>query len=58
MNNIEQGAAFARDLEALVNRYRREFDLTYAQIIGFLHMEAYVMCAECSRLGIDNEESD
>lgn len=34
----EQQEAFCNDLTALVGRYRQEFDLTYASIIGCIEV--------------------
>ena len=36
MKQEEQSMAFAEDLEALINRYVDEFDLTYESFIGVL----------------------
>ena len=46
MTDHEQIIAFSNDLDALVNRYRVEFDMTYAAVIGVLHMRAHTLCAE------------
>lgn len=48
MNDKQQIQAFADDLDNLIERYRREFDLSYAGVVGALHMKAYIMCKEAS----------
>lgn len=55
MSEKEQIEAFADDLDRLVDRYRREFDLSYASVIGTLNMKAHLLCAEAGR-GDVNEE--
>lgn len=46
MNHTEQITAFADDIDRLVERYRNEFDLTYASVIGVLFMKAHLLCNE------------
>lgn len=46
MNPQDQTFAFGDDLDKLVERYRSEFDITYAQIVGVLFMKAHLMCRE------------
>jgi hypothetical protein len=48
MDDKEQTKAFAGDLDALVERYRSEFDLTYAVVIGVLYLKAHMMAEEAS----------
>ncbi len=38
MNQLDQIDCFACDIDALINRYRREFDLSVASVIGVLEM--------------------
>ena len=38
MSDAEQTRAFISDISAVVDRYRAEFDITYAQVIGGLEM--------------------
>jgi len=38
MDYSEQTAAFCGDLERLIDRYGKEFDLTYATVIGVLNL--------------------
>lgn len=54
MTDKEQTQAFADDLDRLVERYRSEFELTYAAVVGALHMKAHLMCAEAK----DKAEED
>lgn len=48
MSDKEQTDAFADDLDKLVERYRLEFEITYAIVIGALHLKAHLMCAEAA----------
>jgi len=38
MNQSEQISAFSNDLEALIERYGSEFDLTYASVLGVIEL--------------------
>ncbi len=46
MSDKEQLDAFADDLEALVNRYRSEFDLTVGAVVGALEIQKHALIAE------------
>lgn len=46
MDDKQQIFAFADDLDRLVDRYRSEFDLTYAAVVGILFMKAQLLCGE------------
>jgi hypothetical protein len=48
MNQQEQTKAFADDLDRLVERYRSEFDLTYASAVGTLNMKIHTLCSEAA----------
>lgn len=48
MSEKEQIAHFANELDALVDRYRSEYDMTYAGIVGTLQMKVFGMCKEAS----------
>lgn len=37
---------FANDLDAMVDRYRAEYDLTYADVIGALTIKIHLLCME------------
>ena len=41
MTQADQPEAFAADLEQLMLRYFLEFDLTYASMIGVLHIATH-----------------
>lgn len=49
MDTNEQTDAFANELDALVDRFRSEFDLTYAVVVGVLHMKAHLLCVEAAK---------
>lgn len=46
MTPNQQITAFSDDLDNLVDRYRREFDLSYAAVVGVFFMKAHLLCAE------------
>ena len=46
MSGKEQIDAFASDLDKLIERYRLEFELTYAAVIGVLFLKAHLLCDE------------
>lgn len=46
MDAKEQTEHFANDLDALVERYRSEYEITYAQVVGALQMKIHLLCAE------------
>lgn len=46
MDETEQIIAFENELEALVHRYRHEFNMHYASVIGVLHIQAHVLTRE------------
>ena len=46
MSRIQQVAAFANDLDNLIDRYEQEFDLTYVEVIGVLHLKTHLMCRD------------
>lgn len=46
MTDKEQTDAFANDLDKLVERYRQEFDMSYAQVVGTLEMKVHLLCDE------------
>lgn len=49
MTNNEQTNAFADDIDKLIERYRQEFEMTYAQIVGVLHMKSWLLRDEASQ---------
>jgi hypothetical protein len=44
----EQQTAFAGDLDKLVARYRAEFQMSYASVIGCLHLMAAMLAIEAN----------
>lgn len=42
----KQVQQFADELDRLVERFRAEYDLSYAAVVGTLHMKANLMCSE------------
>ncbi len=51
MTDQEQQFHFADELDKLVDRFRQEYDVSYASIIGTLHMKAHLICAEAAERG-------
>lgn len=58
MSDSEQTKAFADELDNLVERYRSEFDITFAQVVGVLHMKAFLLCEEASNRDPDEDEPE
>jgi hypothetical protein len=48
VSDKEQIFQFGDELDRLVNRFRAEYDLSYAAIVGTLHMKAHLLCAEAA----------
>lgn len=48
MSEKEQIDRFCAELDALIHRYRSEYDITYSSVIGCLHMTAHDLCVEAS----------
>lgn len=46
MTDREQTDNFASELDLLIDRYRREYDLTYAQVIGVMQIKICLLCTE------------
>lgn len=58
MPPTDQTAHFANDLERLINRYRDEYDITYAQLVGVLHIQSHLLCREAERLADDAQNGE
>jgi len=48
MTEKEQIGKFADDVDKLVDRYRAEFDLSYAAVVGALTMKVHLLCEEAA----------
>lgn len=57
MDDKQQVAAFSDDVDRLVNRYRDEFDMTYAAAVGVLFMKAQLLCSEAVHEGDNHDEA-
>lgn len=51
MTDKEQTFAFGHELDNLVDRFRSEFEMTYASIVGTLVMKTVLLCDEASNEG-------
>ncbi len=50
--NVEH---FANELDKLVERFRAEYDLSYAGVVGVLQMKSFLICQEASHRMEDEE---
>ncbi len=57
MDDKQQIFAFADDIDRLVERYRSEFDMTYAAVVGVLFMKSQLLCGEAGEKDDDEEAS-
>ena len=55
MDQGDQIEAFSSELDALVDRYGSEFDLSMAAAVGVLHMKAHALCVVWQK---NHEEGD
>lgn len=56
MTDQEQIVALSNDLDALIERYRNEFDMTYSAVIGILNMKSWLLCKEAADRAEDTDE--
>jgi len=49
MDHKEQTAAFEAELRNLIDRFRSEFDLTYAAVIGTLTLAVHTLAVEANQ---------
>lgn len=57
MSDNLQIDAFAKELNSLVDRFRNEYDLTYAAVIGVLTMKAFDLNSEARESSHDDEDA-
>ncbi len=55
MTEKEQTDHFANDVDNLVERYRSEYEMSYAVAVGVLQMKIHLLCDEASERGDDLE---
>lgn len=48
MSEKEQTDHFANDIDKLVERYRSEYEVSYAAVVGVLQMKIHLLCQEAS----------
>ncbi len=46
MTDKEQTKRLADELDNLVERYRKEYDMTYASVVGVLQIQIHMLCSE------------
>jgi hypothetical protein len=54
MSAEEQTNQFSDELDKLVDRFRSEYELTYAQVVGVLEMKKWLLCDEARDAFEDN----
>lgn len=60
MTQEQQAEAFRKELEALINRFVDEYDLTYETLIGSLHITLSLISSQCiyDEYGIGEEDTE
>lgn len=58
MTEKEQVTAFANDIDKLVERYKQEFDMTYAAAVGVLFMKAQLLSLETVKFTMEGDEEE
>jgi hypothetical protein len=58
MDSREQVMHFASEIDNVVARFRREYDLTYCDMIGALHICAHGLCDDAYSAAPDEEDED
>lgn len=53
MKRDEQVTHLANELDALIDRFRSEYDMSYAAVVGVLHMKAHLLCEEATAADAD-----
>ena len=51
MSEKEQIDNFANDVDRLVERYRSEYEISYASVVGVLQMKIHLVCQEAGERG-------
>jgi hypothetical protein len=51
VSDKEQTDHFANDVDKLVERYRSEYEMSYATTVGVLQMKIHLLCAEAAERG-------
>jgi len=46
MSEADQIKHFGDEIDRLVDRFRQEYEMTYAAAVGVLHIKAHLLCAE------------
>lgn len=58
MTEKEQIDHFANDVDALVERYRKEYDISYAAVVGVLEMKKWLLCHETKERADEREQDE
>lgn len=57
MNESQQVDHLANEIDRIIARFRAEYDMTYAAVIGVLEMKKAALCQEAVDVAEDQEES-
>ena len=58
MDADDQADAYYQELVVLTERFKEEFDLTYANLIGVLELYKMELCCEALAVVMDDEEEE
>ena len=59
MTDKDQTDHFANEVDNIVERYRSEYDMSYAAAVGVLQMKIYLLCDEAQKRAKEiSEEND
>ena len=58
MNADDQADAYYQELVALTDRFKEEFDLTYAHMMGVLDMYKMELFCEAMSVAMDEDEDE
>lgn len=58
MSREEQQNAFGDALDRLIERFRDEFELTYADVTGVLSLKLHFMCQEAYESVTEDEDNE
>ena len=58
MGNPEQVGCFQEEVSKLINYFASEFDLSYAEMVGVLEIEKFMLIERINEDEDDDEEED
>lgn len=54
MDQKEQQRQFSEELDKLIDRFRKEYEISYASVVGSLTIKIHLLCTEAEE---DNDPS-